>query len=274
MSVELSQNRTYLGENRRRIIARSLASAAAGALPIPVLEDWLESRIRRGTIRKIAESRSVDASESAIRAVADGKEKPPEWAELVGGSIAYRFLARQWRRLVVVYLVARRAQAASRSFLVSTLFDHYCARLHVGMGLDAGRAAELRGLIDRAIAETPGGLGRRMFRRGALGAARAGVKAPIRLADVVTRGMVRRLLSRNDEVEAEQVVEAVIERQLETRKGVLARSVAAMELQLAAEANPYVDNLIDAFDRLWRERQAERSRTPDGGGRPGAPSTP
>jgi hypothetical protein len=255
MSAELSQDRVHLGQNRRRIVGRSLAAAAAGAIPIPVIEDWLESRIRRGTIRKIAESRSVDATEEAIGNVADGRQKAPEWAELVGGSLAYRFLARQWRRLVVVYLIARRAQAAARTFLVATLFDHYCARLHVGMGLDAARASEVRGLIDRAIAETPGGLGRRIFRRGALGAARAGVKGPIRLADVVTGGMIRRLLSRKGEVEAEQVVEAALERQIEDKRSLLARSVAAIELQLAAEGNPYIERLVATFDRLWRERQ-------------------
>jgi hypothetical protein len=272
MSGELTQNRAYLSENRRLIIGRSLASAAAGALPIPLVEDWLSSRIRRTTIRKIAELRSVDASELAVGALADGEERPPEWAELVGGSIAYRFLARQWRRLLLVYLVVRRAQAASRSFLVATLFDHYCARLHVGMGLDVGRATELRALIDRAIAETPGGLGRRIFRRGALGAARVGINAPLRLADAVTGGMIRRLLSRNQEVEAVQVVDEVIERQLEARKSFLARSAAAVELQLAAEANPYLERLLDNFDELWRARERDRpqGQGPQPGGEPGA----
>lgn len=266
MSAELTHNRSYLGENRRLIIGRSLAAGAAGAIPIPLLEDWLASRIRRGTIRKIAESRSVDADEEAVRAVADGDERPPEWAEIVGGSLAYRFIARQWRRLVILYVVARRAQAAARAFLVGTLFDHYCARLHVGMGLDRARAAELRALIDRAIDETPGGLGRRLFRRGALGAARAGVKAPLRLANAVTGGMIRRLLSRNEEVEAAQMVDDAVERQLETRKSVLARSAAAVELQLAAEGNPYIERLLDTFDELWRARVQQ---SPDRG-RPGA----
>ena len=255
MPGELTHNRSYLSENRRLIIGRSLAAAAAEALPIPLLEDWLASRIRRGTIRRVAESRSVDADDGAVRAVADGSVRPPEWAQIVGTSLAYRFLTRQWRRVLVVYLVARRAQSASNAFLVGTLFDHYCARLHVGMGLDGARATELRQLIDRAIGETPGGLGRRLFRRGALGAARAGVKAPLRLADAVTGGMIRRLLSRNQETVAAQAVEDAIERQLEAKKGFLARSAAAVELQLAAEANPYLDRLISAFDELWRARE-------------------
>jgi hypothetical protein len=258
MSGELTHNRGYLAANRRLIIGRSLVAAAAGGVPVPVLEDWLVSRVQRGTIRKIAESRSVDADEAAVRAVADGSEKPPDWAAIAGGTVLARLLARQWRRLLVVYLVARRAQAATRGFLVGSLFDHYCARLHVGMGLDGRRALELRALIDRAIAETPGGLGRRLIRRSALGAARV----PGKLANAVTGGMVRRLLSKNQEVEAVQVVDESIEQQLNTKKSFLARSAAALELQLAAEANPYMERLLDTFDRLWRERQAQR--TPPG----------
>jgi hypothetical protein len=271
MSGQLIHNRSYLSENRRLIIGRSLASAAAGALPVPMVEDWLASRIRRGTIRRIAEARSVDASDAAVRAVADGAESPPEWADIVGGTVAYRFLARQWRKLLLVYLVARRAQAAARAFLVGTLFDHYCARLHVGMGLDAQRAAELRAVIDRAIDVTPGGLGRRLFRRGALGAARASVSAPVRLADAVTGGMIRRLLSRNQEVEAVQVVDDAIERQLTTKKSFLARSAAALELQVAAEGNPYLERLLGNFDELWRARESARGPSPDpDADRPGA----
>ncbi len=270
MSAELTHNRAYMAANRRLIIGRSLVAAAAGGIPIPLVEDWLASRVQRGMIRKIAESRSVDASEEAIGAVADGAERPPDWAEIAGGTVLYRVLARQWRRLLVVYLVARRAHAAARGFLIGSLFDHYCARLHVGMGLDGPRGVELRALIERAIAETPGGLGRRLFRRGALGAARAGVRAPLKLADAVTGGMVRRLLSKNQEIEAVQVVDDTIEQKLQTKKSFLARSAAALELQLAAEANPYLDKLLDTFDRLWRERQERRAQKPGGDG-PAAP---
>ena len=146
------------------------------------------SRVQRGTIRRIAESRSVNLDDSAIRAIADGPQKPPESAEIAGGSLAFRLAAQSLRRLVLVYLAARRAQAATRSFLIATLFNHYCARLHVGMGLDGPRAHELRAAMDRAIARTPGKLGRRLFRRSLLGAARASVRGPVRIADAVTGG--------------------------------------------------------------------------------------
>ena len=254
MASELTHHRAYLADNRRLIIGRALAAAAAGALPVPLVEDWLASRVARGTIRRIADSRSVDMDDGAVRAIADGPEKPPEWAEIAGGTLAYRLVARSWRRLILVYLAARRAQAAARHFLIGTLFDHYCARLHVGMGLDGPRAAELRAVMDQAIARTPGGLTSRVFRRGLVGAAKASVRAPFKLADTVTGGAIRRLLKRGDEVEAVTAVDESIERQLEAKQSFLARSAAAVELQLAAEGNPYLEQLLDTFDRMWRDR--------------------
>jgi hypothetical protein len=256
VAAELTHHRSYLGDNRRLIIGRALAAAAAGAIPVPLVEDWLSSRIARGTIRKIAESRSVDLDDDAIRAVADGPTPPPEWAEIAGGTLAFKLISRSWRKLVLVYLAARRAQAASKHYLIGTLFDHYCARLHVGMGLDAASGAELRAVIDQAISRTPGGLGRRIFRRGVFGAARASVKGPLRMADTITGGMIRRLLNRGDEVEAVQVVDDAIGRQLASKKSFLARSATAVELQLAAEGNPYIERLLEMFDDLWRARPA------------------
>lgn len=259
MASELTHHRAYLADNRRLIIARALAAAAAGALPIPLFEDWLASRLARGTIRRIADSRSVDLDDGAVRAIADGPENPPEWAEIAGGTLAYRLISRSWRKLILVYLATRRAQAAARHYLVGTLFDHYCARLHVGMGLDGPKAAELRAVIDQAIARTPGGLGSRIFRRGLAGAARASVRGPLRLADSVTGGMIRRLLKRGDEVEAVAMVDESIERQLTSKQSFLARSVAAVELQLAAEGNPYLEKLLETFDRMWRDRAPQAS---------------
>jgi hypothetical protein len=254
MASELTHHRAYLADNRRLIIARALAAAAAGALPVPLVEDWLASRVARGTIRRIANARSVDIDDSAIRAIADGPQQAPEWAEIAGGTLAYRLIARSWRKVILVYLAARRAQAAARHFVIGTMFDHYCARLHVGMGLDGPRAAQLRAVMDQAISRTPGGLASRVFRRSLVGVAKATVRAPFKLADSVSGGAIRRLLKRGDEVEAVTAVDESIERQLEAKQSFLSRSAAAVEMQLAAEGNPYLEQLLDTFDRLWRDR--------------------
>src|SRR5690606_11585847 len=96
---------------------------------------------------------------------------------------------------------------------------------------------------------------RRAFARGALAAARSTVRAPVRLLDAATRGWVRRRLLGRDEVAAAQEVDAAVERQLATEGSVLARLAVSIEAQFSAEANPYLDDLVDTFERLWRARR-------------------
>jgi hypothetical protein len=146
-----------------------------------------------------------------------------------------------------------------------TLFDHYCAKLHRGLALDGPTALALREEIGRAIDQTPGALAFHPFRRGALSAARATLRAPLELADLASRGALRRLLAKRSEVtepehvdEVEQAMEAV----LAEKNGFLARTVAAVEVQLSSEANPFLDAAIEALDRRWRARVATTVVTP------------
>jgi len=261
MTAELVRSHGYLDENRAMIVSRSLASAVAGALPIPLLEEWLAATIRRGTIKKIAAVRGVDADDRAVRAIADGPNRPPEWTEIAGGGLIYRLLRRSWRRVLIALLIARRAQAASKTFVICTLFDHYCAKMHIGLGLDAATGAEIRAVMDQAIEETPGGVGRRLFRRAALRGLRATLKAPVDLVNLISGGAIRRLLTRGDEVEAVAEVDRELEKQLESDDSFLSRATASVEVQLTAEANPYLGNVIGNFERLWRKRHEDDTAT-------------
>lgn len=258
-TMELTRNRDYLVEHRRMILGRSLAASLAGTMPIPLLEEWISSTIQRGTIKRIAEARGVDLNEDAIKALADGPYQTPQWAEVASGGLVYRLLSRSWRRVLVAVLAVSRVRAASRGFLIATLFDHYCAKLHVGLGLDGEAGAELRALITRAIDETPGGLSRHFFRNALSSAARATLRAPVDLVDVATGGMVRRLLTRGGEIEATQEVDESIEKQMKSKKSFLSRSAAALELELSAEANPYLERLLDNFESMWKTREEPSS---------------
>jgi hypothetical protein len=255
MTRALVRTHGYLDENRGLIVSRSLAAAIAGSLPVPLVEEWLAAAIRRGMIRSIAEKRGVDAEPPAIRTIADGATRPPEWTEIAGGGLLYRVLRGTWRRLLIAFLVARRAQAASHTFVIGTLFDHYCSKLHVGLGLNAVSAAELRALMDEAIRRTPGGVARQLFRRGVVRALRTTVNAPVNLANLLTAGGLRKLLSRGEHVEAEAEVDRALERQLEANDTFLSRATAAVEVQLTAEANPYLNDVISLFETLWRDQQ-------------------
>ncbi len=258
MSYELTVSREHLSVNRRMIIGRSSAASMAGVFPVPLVEDWMSSTIARGTVKRIADAHAVDVDDEAARMIADGPEKPPSWTEMAGGTLVFKVMGRAWRKLLITYVVAKRTQAAARHFQIGTLFDHYCARLHVGMGLDQDGALALRKLISAAIDKTPGGVGHKIFRRSAAAAAKATVRAPLNLLNTLSGGFVRKLLSKgSDEVEAIAEVDQQLDSALNEQKGFLARTTLAVELQLSTEGNPYVDELISNVEALWREHRAE-----------------
>lgn len=260
MSAELTLQRDHLRQHRRMLIGRSLAAALASAVPVPVLDDKLCFAVQRGTLRRLARDYQVDLDDAAIEAIIHGKVEEPSLAQIVGSNLGYTILAQTRRRLLLAYITARRAHMAGYYFIRATLFDHYCAKLHVGLGLDAASALALREAMDEALAETPGILGWRMFRRGAVAAARATLRAPVELFHIISGGVVRKLLTRGntDHVEAVEELDLSLEHQLEAQTSFLSRATTAIELQLSVEANPYLERLVGNFERIWRQRQAAR----------------
>jgi hypothetical protein len=258
MAATLAISRDYLVQHRRMIVGRAIAASVVGVVPIPLLDDWLLAVVQRGAFRRIADAHHVELGADAVVNLVHGHEKPPEWSKMAGGSILYKIVARRWRRMILALVAAQRAKAAVRWFTVGTLFDHYCSRLHVGVGLGAAEALALRETMDKAIDRTPGGISLAVFRRAGIAAARATLRAPLELADIASGGAVRRLLKRRSEVEAAEEVDTALEKQMTSESSFLARATSAVELQLSAEGNPYLESLITTFDGLWRERAANR----------------
>ena len=261
MTTALVPRRDYLDGQRRRIIARAIAGSLAGALPVPILDDWAVGAILGTGYKRIAASHQVDLDTTAVAMLVHGSTAPPSIVDIASTGIALRIAGRSARRMLVVLATVNRARTAARTFVAMTLFDHYCARLHTGLAIDDATAAALREDIARTIDNTPGALAFQPFRRGALSAARATLRAPLELADLATRGALRRLLARRAQVtEAEAVddVDRTIERALTSKRGVLARAVTAIELQLSSEGNPFLDSAIANFDRRWRARTAAK----------------
>ncbi|HEY2746438.1 MAG TPA: hypothetical protein VGL86_17525, partial [Polyangia bacterium] len=71
-------------------------------------------------------------------------------AVLLGGA------KKVWRRVAASLLIVRRADEAMQTFQIGTLFDHYCTRHHVGLGLDGAKASTLRDAMDQAIRQARG----------------------------------------------------------------------------------------------------------------------
>jgi hypothetical protein len=257
MSTALVTRRDYLDGQRRRIIARSVAGSLAGALPIPFIDDWAVGAILGSGYRRIAASHQVDLDDDAVKTLVYGTSRPPSILDIATGGVMLRIAGRTARRMMIALATVNRARSAARTFVSMTLFDHYCARLHTGLAIDSAMALALRDEIIRAIEGTPGALAFQPFRRGALSAARATLRAPLELADLASRGALRRLLARKSEVaEAEAVddLDHSIETALASKSGFLSRTVAAVEVQLSSESNPFLDSAIENLDRRWRAR--------------------
>ncbi|HTJ47107.1 MAG TPA: hypothetical protein VL463_33630 [Kofleriaceae bacterium] len=253
----LTLRRDYLGSHRRMIVGRALASTLAGALPVPFIDDWAVRAVLGNAFKKIAAGRQVDLDADAVKNLVHGKASPASWPEMAASAVTYRLATRAWKRLLLAVAAARRARAATRTFLVLTLFDHYCNRLHTGLGLDGPTALALREAIDSALDQTPGSFSFEPFRRGALAAAKAAVKAPLELADIASGGALRRWLEKRRDVHDPSEMselDQVIDQQLAAHESFLGRAVTAIELQLSAEANPYLDHAIERLDRIWRLR--------------------
>jgi uncharacterized protein (DUF697 family) len=162
----------HLDANRPLILGRALMSGAASLVPVPYIDELLAAMVRESLIRRLAEIRSVDIDPHAVQAVA-----APHGSRLLTaatlGSAALGATRRAFRRIAASLLIVRRVDEAMQTFQVGTLFDHYCARHHVGLGLDAARAAKLRKAMDVAIRQTHGDAVQKGFR--------ASLRAPVEL---------------------------------------------------------------------------------------------
>jgi hypothetical protein len=260
-TTSLIRTRDYLAGQRRAIIARAIAGSVVGAIPVPFVDDWATALVLGSGYRRIAAAHRIDLDDEAVTSLVHGSSPPPSLADLAATGIVARIAGRTARRMLVALATVERARSAARTFVTMTLFDHYCARLHTGLSIDGPTALALRDEIDRAVKQTPGALAFHPFRRGAMSALRTTLRAPLQLADLATRGALRRLLARRASVTDAEAVDALdqaVETALAQNTGLLSRTVAAVEIQLSAEANPFLDAALDAFDRRWRARIAAR----------------
>jgi uncharacterized protein (DUF697 family) len=145
----------HLAPHRRLILGRAALSGAAGLVPVPYLDDLLAGQVRAGLVRRLAELRRVDVDNNAVAELSTPTgsrvlHAASLGAVLIGGA------QKVWRRVAASLLVVRRADEAMQTFQIGTLFDHYCARHHVGLGLDGARARALREAMDVAIRHARG----------------------------------------------------------------------------------------------------------------------
>lgn len=144
----------HLEANRPLIVRRSLlASAVGGLVPLPVMDDYLAGRVRAGMLMQLAERRRVDILPSSAELLADPREGTAARNVTMTAATLLAFKL-AWRKFFLLVAAGRRAEEMVTTFQVGTLFDHFCAKLHVGSGLDREAAMRLRQTMFAAIRDS------------------------------------------------------------------------------------------------------------------------
>jgi hypothetical protein len=234
----LVARRDHLVKNRRLILGHTMASTLAGLVPVPYVSEWLPALVRRDLVRRIAESRGVDLDEAAVRMIAEGEVPKPGWRSVISATPLLRFAGRSVRAAFVAWNVYRQGEGAARSFALSTLFDHYCARMHVGGEIGLEDARVLRKRMEAAVKSPAGGLARWTLARAFTSALDAARKAPLALVEALKS---RKPPAAGEEIEAEEITgEALAE---------IDDAAISVEKRLAGPGRTFIDGLIDAFER-------------------------
>jgi hypothetical protein len=223
-------DRKHLSQNRGMIAGRAVVASAMSLLPVPILDELLAGAVRTTLLKRIAETRRIDATPEAIAILADVTRGM--WLHLaIDATTAAAIFRSAYRSVSRSLRVARRVDEITATFAVATLFDHYCAQHHVGLGLDEKSARPLREAIDGAVGEARLQVAGRAVKRAARGSASLLMAGPRAIGRLVGKKPAP------EKVETEAVV---------AQKGGLAL------FQGAADA--WTDELVRAFDRRWRER--------------------
>jgi hypothetical protein len=215
----------HLDSNRRLIIGRALLSGAAGLVPVPYLDDIVAGAVRSALLRQVAERRAVDADRNALAELST-----PHGSRILSaatlGAAALGGARRAWRHVATSILLVRRVDEAVQTFQIGTLFDHYCARHHVGLGLDGERARQLRKSMDQAIRVARNDAVDRTF------------KKTLRASSGVLVAAAKRLLPR-------------LRKQDDASDAQLEVAVEKVEAELQGPSSAYVAALVGAFDVAW-----------------------
>jgi hypothetical protein len=247
----------HLAANRTLILSRAVLSGLAGMVPVPYLDDLIAGAVRSHLIKRVAEIRSVDLDNNAVHVLSDPAGSRVLTAAGIG-ALAIGGTKRIFRRIAASIFFVRRVDEAIDTFHVGTLFDHYCAKHHVGLGLDGERAALLRHAIDLATKRAQSEVLRAAFRRAMLGVGRAAVAVP---AAVWGRLFAREAATGDGE---ERVIEA--EKIADSLPGsAMGRAVRNLSSDISAVERTYVALLLQRFDVAWAATVSPRPTLPPTG---------
>jgi hypothetical protein len=258
----------YLSANRGLLVKRSLlATVVGGAIPIPVVDDYVASRVRAGLLMKLAQQRQVDLPQSSAELMGDPREgSTVRNATLTAITLVALKLA--WRKVFALLAAGRGAEEMVNTFQFAILFDHYCAKIHVGAAVDRQRASELRALIHQTVDRTEKAALIAIFRDGSRILARSLLEAP-RWLTTRLGTLAQRWTSTRGDVTATFDPAADVAASGQTQW--LDRASAAIEERLGLLGTDYLSLLIDDFDRRWADRPPSDAQAAPPGTGPDVP---
>ena len=152
--------------------------------------------------------------------------------------------------------IGRRADDMATSFQLGMLFDHYCAKMHVGAAVDRAQAMALREAIFGALSDSERQAFVVAFREGGRVLSRSFLEAPNWLSERIRLAAERWAESGGKSTDPDEAVE--------TGDGAeevrwLDRAAATVESRLGKVEHGYLTGLVLAFERRWRDIQAAKT---------------
>ncbi|HTA21469.1 MAG TPA: hypothetical protein VK989_19390 [Polyangia bacterium] len=244
----------HLAENRRLVVRRALlAAAVGGVVPLPVMDEYLAGRIKAGMLMKLAERRQVDLAASSAELLGDPRGTTAmRNATLTAAMLLAIKMA--WRKFFAVLAVGRRAEEMTSTFQLGTLFDHYCAKMHVGAGIDRARAVLLRDVIHASLAEAERAAIVGAFREGGRVLGQTMLEAPAWANAKIERAARRWTASGGQTTDAGPGADDDDGAGEEARW--LDRASTEVEGRLGGLGQDYLVGLVRTFERRWRAVEA------------------
>lgn len=244
---------THLAKHRGLIIHRALLAAAIqGFFPLPLVDDNLARRVRAGLFIKLASGRQVDlppASAAVLARSESGVASKLSFA--AAAAVMAKFAGRKFLALLAA---GRSAEDMARTYASATLFDHYCAKLHVGGAILATDADRLRACLSTCTRQGALGPVAAAFADGSRILGRSLLEAPRWLGRRMTELGERFVHSGGNP----DVLDAFpVDAKDETAW--IDRAAAAVEEAMARAGTQHLVRMVSAFEDCWRESaQVER----------------
>jgi hypothetical protein len=236
----------HLGAHRRLIVRRALLiGAIRGFFPVPLADEQIARRVGAGLLGKLAAGRQVDLPPAAAAVLAADDSAASTLTLAAIGAVVAKFAGRKFLALLAA---GRGADEMARVYYRATVFDHYCAKLHVGGPVTAEQAGRLRAAIDAEMGEMALGPALTAFREGGRILGRSLLEAPRWLSQRIVRLGERFVRSGGNP----DVLDAVPEPP-EDDDTWLERAGRAVEEALARTGGPHLAKLVGSFERRWRD---------------------